>query len=273
MNVLKAEIQSCLKRKDIHITFLLMLIISISAFVIECLSFYGLDLKFVRSSAESSLFQGVYAGSVKATLIFILPLLSSLIYSDSFYTDYHNGVLKTIITKVNKSKYITYKAITIFSLTFAVIFISLFINLILSAITFPSTGFDNVGALPAYDIGVQNYKNGYFLEILRLESPFLFNVISVFILSLFGGLFSILTLGIYFLCLSKNKIVGLFLSFLFYVCINLLLAFLGFDKLTLTYQLDTTHIGTISQLLLWIIFILAISIYLLKKGIDQELIN
>jgi hypothetical protein len=273
MRILISEAKICLKRKEIHFVFLLLLLISITAFIMECLAFYGSNLKFVRSSAESSLVQGVYAGSARLTLIFILPLLSSLIYSDSFYTEYHNGVLKTILTKVDKSKYIFYKSIVTFFFSFFVFFITLFINLILCTVTFPQVGFDNIYSLPPYDIAIQNYDNTYFLDIIRIESPFLFNVISIILLSLFAGLFSLFTLGIYFLFLSKNRVFGLFFSFLCYIGANILLVTLGFNDLALTNQLKPIHSGTILQLIFWIIAIFVVSIYFIKKGINKEIIN
>ncbi len=273
MNILITEMKNCLKRKEIHLVFLLVLIISITAFIMECLAFYGSDLSFVRSSAESSLFQGVYASSVRSTLIIILPLLASLIYSDSYYTDFHSGVLKSILTKVNKSKYIFYKSIVTFFFTFLVFFIGLFINLILTTITFPTVGFDNIYSLPAYDIGVQNYREEYFLDILRLESPFLFNIISITLLSLFSGLFALFTLGIYFLFLSKNRMFSLFFSFLCYIGTNILLVILGFDELSLTNQLKPIHVGTVTQVIIWVILIFSVSIFLIKKGTNREIIG
>jgi hypothetical protein len=273
MNIFMTELRHCLKRKEMHIVFLILLIFSTSAFVMECIAVFGADLKLVRSAAESSLFQGVYASTVRSTLLFIFPLIASIAFSDSFYTDYHNGVLKVILTKVNKAKYIFNKAIVIFLATFSTFFIALLINQILTLITFPSVGFDNIYALPAYDIGVQNYDENYFLDLLRLESPFLFNLISILIISIFAGLFSLFTFGMYFHFLSKGRVFGLFISFLVYIGFNLILGLLHFNELTIMHQIKPIHTGTLTEIFIWFVIILIGSIYLIIRGSKKEFIN
>ena len=273
MNILIAEVKNCLYRREIHVTFLILFTLSISGFIIECIAFFGSDLKFVRSASESSLFQGTYADTVMSTLIFILPLIAAIIYADSFYTDYHNGTLKVILTKINKSKYIIYKAIVVFSLTFITFFITLFISQVLSSMTFPSIGFDNMYALPPYDIGVQNYDETYFLDLIRLESPFLFNLISIINLSIFAGLFSLFTFGLFFNFLSKDRIFSVFFSFLVYIGINLIVGLFFSSRLTLFNQLNPIHDGSLLELIIWGLIILVVSIYLIVRGTKQEFIN
>ncbi|MDO6657184.1 hypothetical protein [Anaerobacillus sp. 1_MG-2023] len=271
MNTLKMEIINSLKRKELHFVFIFMLIVAVSAFLIECLAFYGSDIRFVRSAAESTLMQGVYASSVRSTLFFVLPIICSLVYSDSFYVDYNNGVYKNIISRVSKGKYIFTKSLVVFSSTFLVFFFTLFINELLCLITFPQTGLDNIASLPPYDIGIQNYNESYVFDKLRLESPFLFNTLSVFIISIFAGLLSLVTYSIYFMFLTKNKIVGIMVTFIFYILINIGLAMLDFAKLTMFNQLNPSHVGTIAQLVAWIIGLLIIAAYFIyKKGIKKE---
>src|SRR5699024_10069619 len=202
MNLIKMESINCFKRKELHFIFLFMIVISIVAFCIECLSFYGTYMKFIRTFSESSILQGTYAGSVRKTLLLIIPLLSSLIYSDSLHVDFNNGVLKSIATRESIDKYIMSKSIVIVVYSFLVLFLALTVNLLLVSIVFPKEGLDNMYSLPPYDISLINYSKENFLDIIRIGSPLLFDFISICIISLFAGLLSLFSFAIYFWFLS-----------------------------------------------------------------------
>ena len=168
MNVIKFELSHCLKRKEFHFAFTLALLISMTAFIMECMAFYGSNLTYVRSSAESSIIQGTYSNTVRTTLIVMLPIISSIIYADSFYTDFKSGIYQQIVTRVSKSKFIITRAFVIFVMTFGSLFLALMVNVLLCMIAFPEKGFDNVYSLPPYDLGVQNYHDDYFLDLFRM---------------------------------------------------------------------------------------------------------
>ena len=273
MNIIKTEFLACFKRKEIHFVMLFLVALSLLSYSMECIAFYGSEMRFIRSSNESTILLGVYASSVMSTILMMLPLISSLIYSDSLYKDYHSGVIKVILTRVRKSDYILSKAVVVFVSSFMTFFIALFINLIIVKVTFPTVGFDNNYSLPPYDIGVQNFDGNFFLDLIRVQSPFVFNIMILFILSFFSGLLSLFTYGVYFLFLDRNRIFGLFFSFMCYIVSMIGLYMLGFWNFSLANQLQPVHEGTFQPLIIWGIILIAISIYLIVwKGIKNEFI-
>lgn len=273
MNIIKAEFLACFKRKEIHFVMLFLVALSLLSYSMECIAFYGSEMRFIRSSNESTLLLGVYASSVMSMILLMLPLISSLIYSDSLYKDYHNGVTKVILTRVRKSDYILSKAVVVFVSSFVIFFIGLLINLIIVKVTFPTVGFDNIYSLPPYDIGIQNFDGNFFLDFIRVQSPFVFNIIILLILSFFSGLISLFTYGVYFLFLDRNRIFGLFFSFMCYIVSMIGLNMLGFWDLSLVNQLQPIHEGTFLPLIVWGVILAAISIYLIVwKGIKNEFI-
>ena len=273
MGIIKMELLSCFKRKEIHFVMLFLIILSLLAYGMECIAFYGSEMSFIRSSNESTIFSGVYSGSIRYTILLMLPFISSLIFSDSFYRDYHSGVFKGIVTRVRKSDYILSQATVVFLSTFLTFFIALFLNLVIVKVTFPAVGFDNNYGIPPYDIGIQNFDEKSFLDFMRIQSPFGFNLLNLFILSFFAGLLSLFTYGLYFLFLDKNRIYGIFFSFLCYIVTIIGLPVLGFSDLSLPNQLQPGHEGTVLPLIVWGIILAAVSACLIVwKGIKNEVI-
>ncbi|MEB2493725.1 hypothetical protein [Peribacillus frigoritolerans] len=271
MNVFKYELYNCIRRKELHFVLIFMLLVSMLAFVIECIAFYGKDLSLIRSAAESSILQGTYASTVKSTLLLIIPLLCSLVYADSFYVDYKTGSYKNIITRTSTTKYVFVKAIVVFISTVTIFFITLTVNQLLCFITFPLVGFDNIYSLPTFDIGVQNYNELYLFDLLRIESPYMYNLTFIIIISIFSGLFSLLAYSVYFMFLSKIRIVGVMVIFVLYIVFNIVLSMLGFYNFSLFNQLSPNHIGSLLEISMWALFIFVISLYfLINKGLKKE---
>ena len=273
MKIIKTELLSCFKRKEIHFVMLFLVILSLLAYSMECIAFYGSELRFIRSSNESTILSGVYSNSVRVMIMLMLPFISSLIYSDSFYRDYHNGVLKGILTRVRKSDYILSQAAVVFVSSFLTFFIAFFLNLVIVKVPFPAVGFDNNLGLPPFDIAIQNYNEKSFLDFIRIQSPFGYNLLNLFILSFFAGLLGLFTYGVYFLLLDKNRIYGMFFSFICYIASTIGFSVLGFWNFSLTEQLQPMHEGTALPLIIWGIILAAVSVYLIVwKGIKNEVI-
>ncbi|KML23304.1 MULTISPECIES: hypothetical protein [Priestia] len=271
INVLKLELKSCMKRKEIHFVLSFLILLSVAAFIAESIPFYESNMRFIRSAYETTILQGVYANPFRNTLLFIIPLVAATVFSDSFFIDYRMGVYKNILTRSDKKTYLIAKYIVTFIMTFMVFFIGLLINQLLCFITFPLNGFDNNSSLPPYDIGLQNFNNKALFDLLRLESPLFYNLTFIFIISLFAGLISLVTYSVYFLCLNKNRIIGIMSIFIIYIVINIGLPILGLNEFSLFNQLNPGHEGNFIQMIVWIVVLLFISFYILiTKGIKSE---
>ena len=60
--------------------------------------------------------QGI--NSLLPALVLISPMLATILYSDSYYSDYKLGVYKNILSRTDVSLYLWSKAIVIFAITF-----------------------------------------------------------------------------------------------------------------------------------------------------------
>ncbi|WP_307274270.1 ABC transporter permease [Peribacillus sp. V2I11] len=265
------EFKRCFMRNEFYLVFFFMLLLSIGAFIGEAIQFYGRELSFVRSSNESSIIQGVYSSSLRSTLLFLLPLISAIVYADSFHEDYHTGAYKAIVTKVNKNKYLLSKAIVTFLSTFIIILLSLSINQILSMIAFPVEAFNNIYSLPPYDIGVQNYNPNALFDVLRLQTPLLYNFQYILIISFYSGLLGLINFGIYFVYLNKHKIFGAMVVFIGNILLAIGISILFSQSLSLSAQLTPGNQGTTLQLTFWAILLFVIFLYLyIFKGLRKE---
>ncbi|SFC42635.1 hypothetical protein [Bacillus sp. UNCCL81] len=265
-NLILIEINNCINRREFKFIFAILLILSCTSFFIDSIAFYGQDLSFIRSSAEQSLIQSTYSTFLLSTLLILLPLLSSSIYADSYYTDYKNGVLKNILSRIDHKSYIKSKVIVIFIMTFITFFISLTINQILVMISFPLEGFDNKFSLPAYDYGIQNYSNQVLFDLLRMNHPLLYNFLNISIISLFSGIIGVLSFSIYFIN-SNNRITNIIMVFIVYIISELFFSYMHASYFSLYNQLKPGSESSITTLVIWSIGLLVVSIYILyTKG-------
>lgn len=265
------EIKNCLARREIHFISNLLMILSIVGFLMECFAVYDKKMSFLRSSAESSLIQGTYSVSIMGTILIMLPILSGIIFSDSIHTEFKSGVYKIILTRVPKKIYVLTKAVVIFVTTFFVFFIPFIVNQLLCILFFPSEGYDNIYSLPPYDIGFQNFHYEYLFDFLRVQHPIIYDLFFAFLISLFASSVAVLTFSVYFFTLEKNRMVGIVLVFGAYIVSTILFSTIGLDGFSLYDQITPGHIGDSVGLILWFIFLLVLSSFLIiSKGVRKE---
>lgn len=265
------EFKNCINRKEFKFIFSFLMFMAIGAFLFTASSFYGFQLSFVRSAYESSMIQGIYSQFILSAEIILLPLLASIIYSDSFYADSKSGVYKSILARTDKKTYLIAKAIVIFAVTFLVFLIPLLINQLLSFTAFPLVGFDNNYSLPSYDIGIQNYSGqGWLFEVLRLQSPFLFNVVGMLKISLFAALFALLTYSVYFVY-KKGKLAGIAGVFFLYIVLSIAFDFIGLRQYGIINYLYMPTQGTPAMMVFWILALLSASLLMINRGLKNEI--
>jgi len=265
------EFSNCIKSTKYKITFILLYLISISAFLINCSKSYGCSLSLIRSASDMSINMGTTSGLTRDIIILLLPLLALLLYSDSFLTDLSTGVYKNITTRISKKKYMAAKIIVTFLVTLFTFFIILFMNEVLTAITFPLKGYDNNFAFPAYDIGYYNYNKKLFLDLVRVENPYLYNMIFMVIISLVAALLAVLSLMISFIV--KGKKVQIFFNiFIIYILSDICLDQLNLSKFSIKTYLYSLKEGSTSILLSWISILLLVIIGMFIYEQRQDLL-
>lgn len=248
----RLELKNCLHRKEFKMIFLIMMLISMGSFLFSCFykwggNQYGGSLLQVRSAYEVSIIQGG-GGLIISTLCFLLPLFAVIIYSDTYYSDSQSGVYKSILTRTSPTVFLWAKSLVIAMVTFLTFFIPLLINQLLCLIAFPVNGFDNNQGLPPYDIGIQNYSVEWMFDLIRLQSPFLYNLIYITLISLTATFFALFAYAAYFV-IQKGKFAVISGVFLLYVISQIVVS-------TISHSLALVNLlipnpGSFYVLILW----------------------
>lgn len=265
-SMLFLEFRNCLNRNEFKFIFILLMLISIGGFAFACIRYYGLDIIYTRSAFEMCLLREITARNLYGVECALMPLLASIIYSDSYYSDFQTGVYNNILTRTDARIYIWTKAIVIIIVVFFAFFIPLVLNQLFCMIAFPLQGFDNNFALPPYDIGVQNYNSSSMFDLLRLQSPLLYNFLYMCLFSLFGALFALFTYGAFFI-FKKNKFTTISGVFLLYIAVEVVVNALGNFRMSLVELLQPGNNGQFRILLLWMsaLFLLSLAMIIIKS--------
>lgn len=245
--------------KPFQVVFAILMFLSLGSFLVTCYHFYGDSLTQIRAAHETSMLRGVYSSSFVIMLTVLLPMLATLIYSDSFYSEVQSGVYKSIVTRAGMAPYVCVKAVFTFGLTFLAFFIPMLINLLLNLIAFPVEGYDNNYSLPPY---VLDYYETNMFERVRLESPYLYVCLFAAILSLFAGLLALLAFSLY-LYVTKSKYVVHSGVFMGYILLQLFASKTGMEKISIMTYVRTESAGSPAIMMGWMLGLLIVSLLLI----------
>lgn len=265
------EILNCLNSKRFKAIFSMMFGIIIIAFLFTCKKYYNADIMNVRSATEMSFIQGIPSGYFKVLFIMILPLSASFVYSDSFYIEKRSGVYKSIITRVDKKKYLVSKLISIAVVVFFSVFITLLLNEILTYITFPIKGFDNNYGRAAFDINYGNYTKDYFLDLLRLSNPYLYNMSFILINSIFAAIMAMLSYSLTII-MDINRLAIFIAVLLLNMSIYIVFSLLGLSQFTMNSYLAPGSMGSILICLITLLSFLIITLGIFYFGMRKEIL-
>lgn len=268
-NILSVEFKNCFKSKKFRFTFCIMLLMITIGSILSCKEYYGGSLSSIRGAYQMSFIQGIDYKRINGYIISTLPLIASIIYSDSLLVEYDSGVYKNIITRVDKKKYLISKLIVIITVVFLTMFIVLLISEIFSLIAFPIEGIDNNCSLPSYDIGYQNYQKKWLFDRIRLQSPYFYNLIFITVISLFGSLFAGLSYSISLVVKWKRLFI---LSFV-YILYTIYEAILPWSLVGFSFSniISDAYKATLVSYVLLILAVLIPEVFLFLKGLKKEL--
>lgn len=256
------EFKRCLHRIEFKFIFITLLLITVTAHIVQCAQFYGYSFSYLRSYTEMTFVLSNYANYIFSSFIVLTPLLASFIYSDNYFIDRTRGTLPLLVTRTKHRNVFIAKAFTVTVITFFSFFVVIVINFLLTYLTFPSSGGDSMFALPAYDIGLQRYNSLYAFDLLALNHPFAYSFLYAFLISLFAGAIALLSFSMMTL-ITKNRylvIIGLFVGL---IVADLLFSFLGFFNYGWTNTFIPYNTGPEWAPFVWIISLFAISTLLL----------
>lgn len=219
MNIIKLEFKLMLYRKEFQFAFTAMLSFVSLAFIINCINLYGKDISYVFPANQIWVGFSISSMIISNVLyLFILPFISSIAYSDTYFIDYNTGIYKNIFTRCNKYIYFLAKGITVFSAGFIIIFIPLLVNQLLSLIPAPLKSCADITNWPSYlflPIKDMIFPN------LFLYNPYLYNFLYMLIPALFGGIMALLSYSLSFY-IKKSRLLVVSIVGILYVAENFL---------------------------------------------------
>ncbi|PLS33744.1 hypothetical protein CYV26_11555 [Carnobacterium maltaromaticum] len=160
-----------------------------------------------------------FASFYLVLFMLLLPIISSLPASGIYLTDKKNGTLDVLFTKISKNKYYTSLMFVVFISGFLVTCVSLTINIIGCFLLLPNNPTDEI---LNYNLGMR--LPDAFGVSLYFSHPFIHMILNVLFISVYGGLFALIsTISSFFI---RNTFFVYLSSFLFQVvliAINLFL--------------------------------------------------
>lgn len=258
-NILLFEVKHCFTSRKFKIIFLMCTIIAIMSFLVNVNFYYGKNIIEIRSAFDVNIINGTKSSAIRMVILTLLPLISLLLYSDSFLIDYNTGMYKNIISRISSKKYILNKIIVIVTISFFTIFYMFLLNEILCLITFPIDGISDNFGNPSF---VKTYVPDAFLALTKLRNPYLYDFIMIMIYSCIAMLHALLYFAIS-LFFKHKRVVFMIGYFIVWQVVDILFQALGIYKYHINYIINSNS-GSFSVLIIWSMIILAFSTVLIK---------
>lgn len=161
--------------------------------------------------------------SVYIILIFLLPLISSLFYSDAINNEKSRGIYNYYVTRCTIKKYFFSKIITTFTLNTLTIFFSVASIELLIWLSIPNIGCQYVNTTPIYQYITQ--KPHIFFYDLYNFNPYLYDLFIVLILSIYSGVIGVISMSISLLFTKLRSNYLYIVTFLSFYMIEIIVPF------------------------------------------------
>lgn len=183
---------------------------------------------YPRSPYVSWMFFGADTYNIY-TLIF--PLVAALAYADAYAEDFNTGLIKNILTKVEKRKYLLTRYFVNFCIGGIVAVFPLVINFLVEMAAYPLIENN-------FYFGMNLIHEGGFFPDLFYHHPLVYVVVKVLILFLLGGMLA--SLGLAVSTVVKNRYVVLIFPFLVFMVLDVVFVNLGGK-----YSISTIFLGDV----------------------------
>lgn len=156
----------------------------------------------------------------------IFPLLASLAFSDTYAEDYNSGLIKGILTKVEKKKYLITRYFVNFFIGGFIAALPLIVNYLGSMTAFPLIENN-------YFFGMTPVVSTSYWPELFYRSPLLYIIIRILFIFLLGGMLS--SIGIALSTMVKNRYIVLVFPFLLFMGLDVLMPAIGEANFSLSF--------------------------------------
>ena len=260
MRELRFNIKYLLIKKEFYFAIMIAFAVNFIQ-VLLCVCENIMVSSFIEESYSSEyqfiLYNGVIVLNV--FLVIVFPVLYSMILSDSSYLDAKRKTIYMLAMRQNYKKNIIVRVVLSFLITFIISFISFLFNYFLLTIIYGSGNYISYFQEAPFNL---NVYPSYFLDSVRLFNPFLFTILTSFMISIFYALISMISYVISFFV--KNRIIIYFIPICFLIISEVLFSLLGFNFLSFIgvlqvfsgYGIENYFICSGVFLLLGILFLL-----------------
>lgn len=163
----------------------------------------------------------------------ILPLLAALSYADAYAEDFNTGLIKGILTKVAKKKYLLIRYTVNFLVGGFVVMFPVVVNFMANMAAFPLIDNHPIYGMPI--VSIDSFWPSLFYQL-----PLIYIIVRMLLLFLLGGMLA--SLGLALSTVVKNRYVVLVFPFL---------VFMGLDVITATlnakYSIYSLYIGNVQS--------------------------
>lgn len=220
----KIQLKVMLRRKEFIFALLAMTGYACTAFLYVLVKYWGMDVSIVKDANQSICYSQM--NGMWGIFSILYPFLVVLPFSTSYIDDYKNKLLAIYFSKSSRRVYYLSKILTAFIGTTLIIAIPCALNLILCNIFLPHNYNTWLGEYQLENfyravMGTNHlYETAYKgIPLLRLflRSPLLYNIVYLFIFSLFSGLLGAFALSLSFWLRKRKIILFLPLFFIIYV--------------------------------------------------------
>lgn len=145
--------------------------------------------------------------------ILIFPLLAALAYADAYVEDFNTGLVKSILTKVEKKKYLIVRYVVNFIVGGLVTAFPLIINFLGEMAAFPMIENN-------FYFGMVLVNSSSFWPGLFYHHPLVYTLVRVLLLFMLGGMLA--SLGLALSTAVKNRYIVLVFPFLVFIGLDVL---------------------------------------------------
>lgn len=212
------------KRKEFFLASIMSFLLFLIPVFLDLLKLYQQDVSTIRPPwyyfgfSLSSSMEFDTPVVYQASFSLIVPLFSCLAYSYCYFDEKKYGLSNIIISKTNRVKYYLSSTLVSFLGGFLVVFIPLLLGSLFFFIAVPMNAYAPI----EYNLlSSSRYSTINIFPHLAINFPYLYNIVYIFISSLFCGLIGLLSYSLS-LYSRKNKFIVISFSFILFIISSLL---------------------------------------------------
>lgn len=194
IKLLKLDLKNCINSDKFKLVFLFFISLSLFSFFITCSEVFGATSLEIFPTGILGLILGRTTQSIFNLILIVLPLITCLIYSDSYIYERDNNISMYFFARCRKRKYFISKIVSIFIIVFSTVFFTLSVNEILTFLAVPNIGVKGYMGIPEYELS--SNINKFFLQNIFDNSPYLYNFLLIIIMSLYSSFIAIIGFNI-----------------------------------------------------------------------------